>query len=178
MKYLILLFSSFALIACNESIKQESFYENGNIKELKIYTVKNDTATYALTKYYLNGQISEKGFMKNGYKEGEWEYRYSDGEIRWTGVFSQGISVNTLDTIPVVLFQKDTLYTEEKMYIRIQYGIPMEDLMIGCSNGIIQQADNIELYDFMITPAQKGIINLYFFDRRGTDTKKLTFMVH
>jgi Uncharacterized protein conserved in bacteria len=179
MKYLIFFLFSFALIACNKSIKQESFYENGNVKEIKTYVDKKDTTVYSITKYYLNGQMSEKGFIKDGYKDGEWKYWYSDGDIRWTGIFSQGVHVNPADKIPIILFQKDTLYVGEKIYIRIQSSTPIEDLVIGCSNGIIQQADNIELYDCMIIPAQKGILNLYFFDRRsGTDTKKQTFMVY
>jgi len=69
MKKIILLFVLFSCITCNNSTKQEYFYANGNIQERRIY-YKKDTSTYSVTKYYLNGQISEKGFIKDGYKEG------------------------------------------------------------------------------------------------------------
>jgi hypothetical protein len=180
MKYRIILLVSLLCITCNNSIKRDVFYNNGNVKECRIYTNKKDTTTYFITKYYFNGQISEKGFIKDGYKEGTWEYWYSDGKTRWVGVFSQNNHIYSVDSFPVVSFYKDTLCVGKKTYLRVQSkSTPMEYLVIGCSNGIIQNADNKELYDFMLIPEHKGILNLYFSDRRLETTMiKQTFMVY
>jgi len=62
-----------------------------------------------------------------------------------------------------VSLQKDTLYVGEKIYLRVKPKSSLKDLNIGCTNGVIQNADNKDLYDFMIIPAHKGILKLYFF---------------
>ena len=180
MKKITLLLVSLICVACNNATKQEYFYENGNIKEQRIYTEKKDTSTYSITKYYLNGQISEKGLMKNGNKEGTWEYWYSDGDMKWTGVFCKGVYINPVDTV-IVSFQKDTLFVGEEIYMRIQHKFcPIEDLIMACSNyAKLIRLDNRELYDYMIIPEQKGIIKLYFFDKRNPETRiQQTFMVY
>ena len=146
---ILILLVSFVCVTCSNSKKQEYFYENGNIKERLIYSNKKDTSFYSVTRYYLNGQISEKGTIKDGYKEGTWEYWYSDGEIRWKENFSKGIYQKPINSVPVISFQKDTLRVGEKVYMRVKSkNSLMKDLNIGCTNGIIQRADNEDLYDF------------------------------
>jgi len=153
------------LYACNRTVEHKLYYDSGQIKEVRTYLSKQDTTTYYSQRYYINGTMAEYGLIKNNHKEGLWQTWYSDEQIRWEGIYENGhFLYDSIVSIPVVILDEEILRAGEKTYFRVYSPtIAIEDLAIGCTNGIIQVADKKDMYDFTIIPQNKGVVKLYFF---------------
>lgn len=158
---------TFFVISCG--LKTEKFFFNsGEIKEERVYKKRNDTSSYAVINYYLNGQTKAKGNIIEGKKNGIWEEYYSDGSVKWVGEYRYGTRIIKLvSSKPIIVFEDFKLVKDKKTYLRIYLnGVHPEDMAIASNNGIIQVSDKKDMYDYMATPNKVGIIKFYIYQRK------------
>jgi antitoxin component YwqK of YwqJK toxin-antitoxin module len=143
-------------------------YNSGQIKEEITYITKNDSSNYLLVEYFKNGKAKIKGSISNNQKSGLWQEWYMDGTKKWEGEFENNIRKLPI-TIqkPSIILEDSTLQKNRTTHLRLVLdSIHPEDMAIGCNNGIINISDKKDMYDYMVTPNDTGIIRFYFFLKR------------
>jgi hypothetical protein len=161
------LFILILLIACNEG-NSTKYYQNDKIKEERVFELKGDTTYYLSMMYYQNGVLLAKGHVKDGNRIGLWQEWYADGAIKWEGNYENN---NRIIELPVkyvkIIFKDSILKKNETSYLRVKVdGIHPNDIILGCTNGIIKNSDTKDLYDFMVIPEHLGKIKFVFFVRQ------------
>jgi hypothetical protein len=92
MKKITIIFSILFLISisCSNSNERVSYYENGNIKEKRIFLSSKDTLSYHREIYYPEGKIHFKGQVVNNKTEGRLFEYSNDGIIRVSTLYING----------------------------------------------------------------------------------------
>lgn len=95
MKYSYLIVIVILFSSCLNNNESNTYYESGSIKIRKIYENKKDTLNYILENYYPNGQIFQKGQIKDGLTEGM-VYQYSEkGQLKIETLYIKGLKNGT-----------------------------------------------------------------------------------
>lgn len=81
------------LAACNNTIKEEEKFDNGNIKTEK-YFEENEGEKELVKEvhYHPNGKKYIEGSYKNNKREGYWASWYDNGQLWSEGNFKDGVS--------------------------------------------------------------------------------------
>jgi hypothetical protein len=160
-----------------EQNKEIKYYTSGKVKEERIYRKSKDTSMYFETYYYINGSIKSEGHICKNEKNGLWKEWYSDGSIKWDGLYNDNIREYEIPlTSPNIILKDSILELNVPSNLRVDgHGIHPDDFIIYCKNGIIKNADNKDLFDFTIIPERKGFIKFAFFVMKDGKMNKVGY---
>ena len=161
--------------SCNNSNIDIEYYDSGNVKrKLEYY----DQDNYFVINYYDNGNIKTKGEMLDSLKTGVWQEYFSDGDLRWEGVYSSNIldelsesdeDIITLDNNPKFLILGHTykirIKTPEKHLENIS-------VSVNKGNKVFPSLIKDE-YDFLLEPLIKGDLSINLYLRFGGEIYKV-----
>lgn len=158
-----LLLLCICILGCKENPKvKNTYYESGELKCMIEYKTTQDLL---YSEYYINGNTKEEGIIHNDIKKGKWKEWYSDGKLKWEGYYKDSIRVvNYNKQIPNIIGLPANAYVDSTYLIRANMaGVHPEDIVIASDNGVIKIANDRDLADFMLTPENKGSLELYLY---------------
>lgn len=151
------------LFGCNTKSKK-TYYDSGELKEeIEIL----DGNCFIIKTFSITGKLLSNGKLCDNLKEGIWEEYYSDGMVKWKGLYNSGKRQH-LDTIPEEPHCKLTI-KENPEYLKVGTtyhlranvaNIHPDDLVIMVDNGIIKPMKDKGEYDFEMMPEKQGNLKL------------------
>ena len=178
-KQLPAIFALFILlfITCQNKYTQVSFYENSSQqKELFEFFSLEDITSYEYTSFYKNGQIKNKGTVRNFKREGNWQEWYEDGVFRGDFLYENNFldMHNENRKLPEIILYSDKLQPNTEVVAKVINLYPEE--YIFCAGGNFIPLRNNNYFDYLLIPSYEDTVIFSYFHPFLYDNVDTTFI--
>jgi len=158
MKHIILIFICLFVISCSGGLIEEKDSESNDVTELGA-----DGKSKYITSYYPNGQMEERGILKNNKREGTWESWFMDGVKKATTLYDSGQIIYdiTQREMPKVIIE-DSLRLGIPSNVKIINFFQGESISFS-SNVLVEDSPEFDYYTYRITPLNTEPVIVYYY---------------
>ena len=152
-----------SLNACNNKQIKLTYYEDSKqIKEKFEYFTLEDTSTYEYTAFYTNGQIKNKGIVRNSKREGNWQEWYEDGVFRGEFYYEDNTlyMFNEDRKLPEIILYADKLQPHMEVPAKVINLYP--DERIFAAGGNLIRLDYNNCFDYLLIPFNADTVRFFY----------------